>query len=486
MEYTTLGDTGATVSRLALGCMSFGSEHEWMLDEEEGRELIERAIDLGITFFDTANVYSNGESEAILGDVLAEYDRDRFTVATKVYGQMDESNPNSGGLSRKAIEQELDNSLDRLGMETIDLYQIHRWDYDTPIEETLATLDDAVRRGKARYVGASSMWTHQFAEALHTSDREGCERFVTMQNLYNLAYREEEREMVPLCEREGIGMIPWSPVGAGYLARPYEQDDATTRGEHETALGRPYREGGGGRGDQPPDRGAGRREGRADGPDRAPVGGRQGGRRRPHRRHLQRRTPRRRRRGARRRPLGVGRGVVRGAVRAGSRLRPRVTPEGQPRNRATAPLCRRNTLKTPLYTHTQWLPDRAGRETPSHPVPDRRSVGPRPRPRRRGLAGGRRRDRTPSHTDPTRTPPALGLPERGNAPRPAERPRTLPSAIPGVTPSPITSASDWNSRGDTSRPGPSATRSGADSSAGTGPTAGGSPSSTAGSGSSSS
>ncbi|WP_418286824.1 aldo/keto reductase [Halorubrum sp. DTA46] len=245
MEYTTLGDTGTTVSRLALGCMSFGSEHEWMLDPEEGRELVERAIELGITFFDTANVYSNGESEEILGDVLAEYDRDRFVVATKVYGEMDESNPNSGGLSRKSIEQELEHSLDRLGMDTVDLYQIHRWDDDTPIEETLAALDDAVRREKVRYIGASSMWAHQFAEALHASDREGYERFVTMQNLYNLAYREEEREMVPLCQKEGIGMVPWSPVGAGYLARPYEQDDATTRGEHETALGRPYREGGG-------------------------------------------------------------------------------------------------------------------------------------------------------------------------------------------------------------------------------------------------
>ena len=245
MEYTTLGGTGATVSRLALGCMSFGSGHDWMLDEEEGRELIERAIELGITFFDTANVYSNGESEEILGDVLGEYDRDEFVVATKVYGEMDESNPNASGLSRKAIEQELSNSLDRLGMDTVDLYQIHRWDDDTPIEETLATLDDAVRRGDVRYVGASSMWAHQFAESLRVSERQGYERFVTMQNLYNLAYREEEREMVPLCEKKDVGMIPWSPVGAGYLARPYERDDATTRGEHETELGRPYREGGG-------------------------------------------------------------------------------------------------------------------------------------------------------------------------------------------------------------------------------------------------
>ena len=245
MDTTTLGGTGTNVSRLALGCMSFGNEHEWMLDPEAGRDLIERAIELGITFFDTANVYSNGESEEILGDVLGEYDRDQFVVATKVYGEMDETNPNASGLSRKAIEQELSNSLDRLGMDTVDLYQIHRWDYDTPIEETLATLDDAVRRGQTRYIGASSMWAHQFAEALHTSEREEYERFVTMQNLYNLAYREEEREMVPLCQTHDVGMIPWSPIGAGYLARPYEQDDATTRGEHETSLGRPYREGGG-------------------------------------------------------------------------------------------------------------------------------------------------------------------------------------------------------------------------------------------------
>jgi aryl-alcohol dehydrogenase-like predicted oxidoreductase len=246
MEYTTLGNTGATVSRLALGCMSFGSEHEWMLDEEEGRELIERAIDLGITFFDTANVYSNGESESILGDVLSGYDRDRFTIATKVYGEMDETNPNSRGLSRKAIEQELANSLDRLGMETIDLYQIHRWDDETPIEETLAALDDAVRRGKVRHIGASSMWAHQFAEALHASEREGYDRFATMQNHYNLAYREEEREMLPLCEREGIGVMPWSPLARGYLTRPHDDVDATLRGETEEHLyEHPYQEGGG-------------------------------------------------------------------------------------------------------------------------------------------------------------------------------------------------------------------------------------------------
>jgi aryl-alcohol dehydrogenase-like predicted oxidoreductase len=245
MEYTTLGDTGMTVSRLCLGCMSFGSGHDWMLDREEGEELVERALELGINFFDTANVYSAGESESILGDVLAEYGRDELVVATKVRFPGATEHENATGLSRKTIEQELDNSLERLGMDTVDLYQIHRWDYDTPIEQTLRALDDAVRRGKVRYIGASSMWAHQFADALHTSDRLGLERFRTMQNLYNLVYREEEREMLPLCAKEDVGVMPWSPLGAGYLTRPHEEFDATTRGEHEDDLGRPYKEGGG-------------------------------------------------------------------------------------------------------------------------------------------------------------------------------------------------------------------------------------------------
>lgn len=245
MEYTTLGQTGVTISQLCLGCMSFGSGHDWMLDREEGGEIIERALELGINFFDTANIYSNGESEEIVGEVLSEYNRDEQVVATKVYLQMREDDPNSGGSSRKTIEQELQNSLDRLGMDTIDLYQVHRWDYDTPIKQTLKALDDAVRRGQTRYIGASSMWAHQFAEALHTSEKLGLERFATMQNLYNLAYREEEREMLPLCEKESIGVIPWSPLGAGYLTRPHEEFETTTRGEHESAVGRPYKEGGG-------------------------------------------------------------------------------------------------------------------------------------------------------------------------------------------------------------------------------------------------
>ncbi|MFW5934255.1 MAG: aldo/keto reductase [Halolamina sp.] len=248
MEYTTLGDTGIEVSRIALGCMSFGDPEwrDWVLGEEEGTELIDRAVELGINFFDTANMYSKGESERILGDALGEYDRDEMVVATKGYFQMREGDPNSGGLSRKAIEQELDASLDRLGMDTIDLYQTHRWDDDTPIETTMRALDDAVRRGKARHVGASSMWAHQFADALHTSDREGVERYATMQNHYNLLYREEEREMLPLCQRENVGVVPWSPLARGFLARPHEELEATTRGQSESDAARhPYLENGG-------------------------------------------------------------------------------------------------------------------------------------------------------------------------------------------------------------------------------------------------
>lgn len=230
MQYTTLGSTGLEVSRICLGCMSFGSSRDWMLDADESTEIIDRAIDLGINFFDTANVYSRGESEEILGEALGDYDRDWPVVATKVYGTMDDDNPNASGLSRKAIEQELAASLDRLGMDTVDLYQIHRWDDDTPIAETLAALTDAVRRNQVRYIGASSMWAYQFATALHTSKQQHLERFVSMQNHYNLVYREEEREMLPLCEQEGIGVIPWSPLAGGYLARPDEALGETARG----------------------------------------------------------------------------------------------------------------------------------------------------------------------------------------------------------------------------------------------------------------
>jgi len=247
MEYTTLGSTGTEVSEICLGCMSFSEDGEgWNVDRETATEIVDRAVELGVNFFDTANVYNAGESESILGDALAEYDRDRQVVATKVRWPGANDHRNAVGLSRKTVEQELARSLDRLGMDTVDLYQIHRWDEDTPIERTLATLDDAVRRGQVRYLGASSMWAYQFAGALHASDRLGLERFETMQNHYNLVYREEEREMLPLCETEDIGVIPWSPMARGYLTRPHEELDATRRGETDDyAHEHPYAEGGG-------------------------------------------------------------------------------------------------------------------------------------------------------------------------------------------------------------------------------------------------
>jgi len=249
MEYTPLGSTGLEVSRICLGCMSFGTTgwKDWLLDEEESRRLIEGAIERGINFFDTANMYSHGESERILGEVLSDHNREEMVVATKVYfPPSEEPQRHATGLSRKTIEQELQNSLDRLGLDTIDLYQIHRWDDDTPIEETLRALDDAVRRGQVRYIGASSMWAHQFAEALSRSDRLGLERFQSMQNHYNLLYREEEREMMPLCRKEGVGSIPWSPLARGYLARPHDEIDATLRGKTDDFADRhPYFEGGG-------------------------------------------------------------------------------------------------------------------------------------------------------------------------------------------------------------------------------------------------
>ncbi len=251
MDYTTLGSTGMDVSRICLGCWSLGldssSKEEWSVGEAESTAIIERALDLGINFFDTSNSYSWGDSERVLGRTVSEYDRDELVIASKVrFAPEENAHRNATGLSRKTIEQELSNSLDRLGMDSLDLYQTHRWDHDTPIEETLRALDDAVRRGRVRYTGTSSMWAYQFAEALHTSDRLGLDRFMTMQNHYNLVYREEEREMLPLCDRENVGVIPWSPLARGYLTRPHEEVDATVRGETEQRLyEHPYREGGG-------------------------------------------------------------------------------------------------------------------------------------------------------------------------------------------------------------------------------------------------
>jgi 1-deoxyxylulose-5-phosphate synthase len=232
MRYTKFGPTGMDVSVLCLGCMSFGDpargKHEWSLPEAESREIIKSALDAGINFFDTANVYSGGSSEEITGRALADMaDRDEIVLATKVHGEM-RSGPNGGGLSRKAILSEIDNSLKRLGTDYVDLYQIHRWDYETPIEETLEALNDVVRAGKARYIGASSMFAWQFAKSLAVSDRHGWARFISMQDHYNLLYREEEREILPLCASEDIGVIPWSPLARGRLTRPWDAETART------------------------------------------------------------------------------------------------------------------------------------------------------------------------------------------------------------------------------------------------------------------
>jgi 1-deoxyxylulose-5-phosphate synthase len=221
MEYTNLGSTGTRVSRLCLGCMTYGSKkwREWVLDEEQGRPFIQRALELGFNFFDTADMYSLGRSEEVLGRALKDFgpSRDKVVIATKVFFPMGDD-PNQKGLSRKHILHAIDDSLRRLGTDYVDLYQIHRFDYDTRIEETLEALHDVVKAGKARYIGASSMFAWQFARMLYTSDRHHWTRFATMQNHYNLVYREEEREMVPLCLEEGVGLLPWSPLARGLLA----------------------------------------------------------------------------------------------------------------------------------------------------------------------------------------------------------------------------------------------------------------------------
>jgi aryl-alcohol dehydrogenase-like predicted oxidoreductase len=233
MECVKLGRTGLDISRICLGCMSFGvpdrGPHPWTLDEQRSRPLIQKALELGIVFFDTANVYSDGTSEEILGRALRDFARrDEVVIATKVHGRM-RPGPNGAGLSRKAIMAEIDASLARLGTDYVDLYQIHRWDDATPIEETLEALHDVVKAGKARYLGASSMYAWQFATALHLADHNGWTRFSTMQNYLNLLYREEEREMLPLCAAEGIGVIPWSPLARGRLTRDW--DEASARSE---------------------------------------------------------------------------------------------------------------------------------------------------------------------------------------------------------------------------------------------------------------
>jgi len=231
MNYTNLGKTGLKVSRICLGCMSYGlEEREWGLDEEQGRPFIKRALELGINFFDTANMYGNGRSEEVLGGALRDFaKRDEVVIASKVYFPM-RPDVNGRGLSRKAIMTEIDHSLSRLGADYVDLYQIHRWDYDTPIEETLEALHDVVKSGKARYIGASSMFAWQFCKALYLADLHSWTRFVSMQPHYNLLNREEEREMLPLCLAEGIGVLPWSPLARGRLTRPREMQASTVRG----------------------------------------------------------------------------------------------------------------------------------------------------------------------------------------------------------------------------------------------------------------
>ncbi|GCE00295.1 aldo/keto reductase [Embleya hyalina] len=230
MEYVKLGSTGLDVSRICLGCMSYGvperGSHPWTLPEDAARPLIRRAVEAGINFFDTANIYSDGTSEEIVGRALADFARrDEIVIATKLNGRM-RPGPNAAGLSRKAVLTEIDNSLRRLGTDHVDLYQIHRWDTATPIEETMEALHDVVKAGKARYIGASSMYAWQFAKAQYTAERHGWTRFVSMQNHLNLLYREEEREMLPLCADQGVGVIPWSPLARGRLTRDWGADSA--------------------------------------------------------------------------------------------------------------------------------------------------------------------------------------------------------------------------------------------------------------------
>lgn len=234
MEYTTLGNTGMEVSRLCLGCMNFGSDQPWMIgDEERSREVIDRALDLGINFLDTANVYSRGESEAIVGDAIEGRDRSELVIATKVYGEMGEG-PNQQGLSRKHVIDQCEASLDRLGTDHIDLYQIHRWDDSTPIEETLSALSYLVDEGMVRYIGASTMMGWQFAKALYESELNGLERFVSMQPEYSLVDRHEEENLLPVCRDQEVGVIPWSPLGGGFLTGKYDRDDEPAEGRAAT------------------------------------------------------------------------------------------------------------------------------------------------------------------------------------------------------------------------------------------------------------
>jgi aryl-alcohol dehydrogenase-like predicted oxidoreductase len=244
MQYINLGKTGLKVSRLCLGMMTYGTPkwRDWVLDEEQSRPFIRKAVESGVNFFDTADVYSLGVSEEVTGRALREYaKRDEVVIATKVFNPMGDK-PNQRGNSRKHIMDGIDASLRRLGVEYVDLYQIHRWDKETPIAETMEALHDVVKAGKARYIGASSMYAWQFAKALHTSQQNGWTRFVSMQNHYNLVYREEEREMIPLCQDQGVGVIPWSPLARGFLAgnRTADKGGETARSRSDDFAHRMY------------------------------------------------------------------------------------------------------------------------------------------------------------------------------------------------------------------------------------------------------
>ncbi|HEY7214749.1 MAG TPA: aldo/keto reductase [Thermoanaerobaculia bacterium] len=246
MDYIRLGKTGLKVSRLCLGCMTYGTPQwrDWVLDEETSRPFLRRALELGINFFDTADMYSNGASEEVVGRALKDFARrDEVAIATKVYFPMGDA-PNARGLSRQHVFDAIDASLRRLGVDHVDLYQIHRFDHETPLEETLEALHDLVRAGKVRYIGASSMFAWQLAKALYLADLHGWTRFVSMQNHYNLVYREEEREMLPLCREEGIGVIPWSPLARGFLAgnRPRAGEAVTRRAQSDTFAHNLYRQ----------------------------------------------------------------------------------------------------------------------------------------------------------------------------------------------------------------------------------------------------
>ncbi len=241
MEYVNLGRAGVKVSRICLGCMSFGNEMPaWQVEKDQAEKLVKRAVDVGINFFDTANSYSTGRSEEITGDCLKDYG-DSVVVATKVYFPVGDR-PNDSGLSRRHIMHQIKASLKRLQRDHVDLYQIHRWDYNTPIEETMRALNDIVHLGFAHYVGASSMFAWQFLKALYTSDQLGLERFVSMQNHYNLLYREEEREMIPLCKEEGVALLPWSPLARGFLTGKYKRGETpkTTRYQNDKYLAERY------------------------------------------------------------------------------------------------------------------------------------------------------------------------------------------------------------------------------------------------------